>query len=132
MARYQQGNFGFKTIELHEELKPLQKLWRKVLVVGIEDLLKKKEIQIKFNVDQKYSLEEMWFYHKDFDLICEYSELAPKVVRKRVYEAIKKIKEKYENKKTNMSKMPWQWLYKSEEISRGPNRHSTTMYNVQK
>ena len=70
MARYQQGNFGFRTIELHEKKDPLRNLWRNVLIVGIEDLLKKKEIQIKFNVQQKYSLEEMWFNHEDFDLIC--------------------------------------------------------------
>ena len=130
MAKQQSGNFGFRTVELHEKQDPLKNLWRNVLVVGIEDLLKKKETQIKFNSNQKYSLEEMWFHHKDFDLICEYSELEPKIVRKRVYETIKRIEEKYANKKTNMSKMPWQWLYKSKEINRGPNRHSTTMYDV--
>ena len=130
MARYQQGNFGFRTIELHEKKDPLRNLWRNVLIVGIEDLLKKKEIQIKFNVAQKYSLEDMWFNHEDFDLVCEYSGLSPKIVRKRVYETIKKIKEKYAKKETNMSEMPWQWFYKSEEIVRRPNRNSTTMYDV--
>ena len=129
MARYQQGNFGFKTIELHEKKDPLRNLWRNVLIVGIEDLLKKKEIQIKFDVKQKYSLEEMWFDHEDFDLICEYSQLAPKIVKKRVYEAIERIRKKYANKR-NMSEMPGKWFYKSEGINREPNRHSTTMYNV--
>ena len=129
MARYQEGNFGFKTLNLHEKKDPLKNLWRNVLIVGIEDLLKKNEIQIKFNVQQKYSLEEMWFEHEDFDLICEYSELAPKIVRKRVFEAIERIKNKYA-KKRNMSEMPGQWFYKSEGINREPNRHSTTMYDV--
>jgi len=129
MARYQEGNFGFKTLNLYEKKDPLKNLWRNVLIVGIEDLLKKKEIQIKFNVQQKYSLEEMWFEHEDFDLICEYSELAPKIVRKRVFEAIERIKNKYAEKR-NMSEMPGQWFYKSEGINREPNRHSTTMYNV--
>jgi hypothetical protein len=129
MARYQEGNFGFKTLNLYEKKDPLKNLWRNVLIVGIEDLLKKKEIQIKFNVQQKYSLEEMWFNHEDFDLICEYSELAPKIVRKRVFEAIERIKNKYADKR-NMSEMPGQWFYKSEGINRQPNRHSTTMYNV--
>jgi len=72
----------------------------------------------------------MWFYHEDFDLICEYAQLAPKIVRKRVYEAIKKIERKYE--KTDMSEMPGKWFYKSKTINREPNRYSTTMYNVQK
>src|SRR5210317_2524458 len=124
-----EGNFGFKTLNLHEKKDPLKNLWRNVLIVGIEDLLKKKEIQIKFNVQQKYSMEEMWFDHEDFDLICEYSELAPKIVRKRVFEAIERIKNKYAEKR-NMSEMPGQWFYKSEGINREPNRHSTTMYNV--
>ena len=132
MAKSIEGNFGFKTVELHEQRDPVRSLWRNVLVAGIEDLLKKKEFQFKFKIKQKYSLEEMWFHHKDFDLVCEYSELAPKIVKKRVYEAIKKIEEKYAKEETNMSKMPWQWLYKSKEINRGPNRHSTTMYDVQK
>jgi len=129
MARYQEGNFGFKTLNLYEKKDPLKNLWRNVLIVGIEDLLKKKEIQIKFNVQQKYSLEEMWFNHEDFDLICEYSELAPKIVRKRVFEAIERIKNKYADKR-NMSEVPGKWFYKSEGINRQPNRHSTTMYNV--
>jgi hypothetical protein len=30
--------------------RSIKNLWRNVLVVGIEDLLKNKEIQIKFNV----------------------------------------------------------------------------------
>jgi hypothetical protein len=124
-----EGNFGFKTLNLHEKKDPLKNLWRNVLIVGIEDLLKKKEIQIKFNVQKKYSLEEMWFDHEDFDLICEYSELAPKIVRKRVFEAIERIENKYANKR-NMSEMPGQWFYKSEGINREPNRHSTTMYDV--
>jgi len=118
-----------KTIELHEKKDPVRNLWRNVLIVGIEDLLKKKEIQIKFNIPEKYSLEEMWFDHEDFDLICEYSQLAPKIVRKRVFETIERIRNKYVGKR-NMSEMPGKWFYKSEGISREPNRHSTTMYNV--
>ena len=108
---------------------PVKNLWRNVLIVGIEDLLKKKEIQIKFNIPEKYSLEEMWFDHEDFDLICEYSQLAPKIVRKRVFETIERIRNKYVSKR-NMSEMPGKWFYKSEGINREPNRRSTTMYNV--
>ena len=129
MASYPTGSFGFRTLNLYETKDPLKNLWRNVLIVGIEDLLKKKEIHIKFNTEKKYSLEEMWFDHEDFDLICEYSELAPKIVRKRVFEAIERIENKYANKR-NMSEMPGQWFYKSEGINREPNRHSTTMYDV--
>ena len=128
MANSLNNNIFHKTIQLHEEKDPVKNLWRNVLIVAVEDLLKKKETQIKFN-NKKYSLEEMWFYHDDFNLICEWAQFEPKVVRERVYEAIKKIEEKYASKK-NMSEMSREWFYKSEGIRRRPNRASTTMYNV--
>ena len=128
MANSLNNNIFHKTIQLHEEKDPYRNLWRNVLIIGIEDFLKKKEVHIKFN-NRKYSLEEMWFYHEDFNLICEYAQLEPKIVRKRVYEAIQKIERKYENKK-NMPEMSRKWFYKSKGINREPNRYSTTMYDV--
>ena len=116
-----------KTINLHEQKDPYRDLWRNVLIVGIEDFLKKREIQIKFN-NKKVSLEELWFHHEDFNLVCEWSQLDPSVVRKRVYEAIERMKKQYAKK--DMPEMPGKWFYKSEGINREPNRHSTTMYNV--
>ena len=127
MANSLSNNIFHKTIKLHEEKDPYRNLWRNVLIVAIEDLLRKKESQIKFD-NKKYSLEEMWFYHEDFNLICEYAQLDPKMVRKRVFQALERIEKKYE--KTDMSEMQGKWLYKSKEINRGPNRHSTTMYPV--
>ena len=127
MANSLSNNIFHKTIQLHEEKDPCRNLWRNVLIVAIEDLLRKKESQIRFD-NKKYSLEEMWFYHEDFNLICEYAQLDPKMVRKRVFQALERIEKKYE--KTDMSEMQGKWLYKSKEINRGPNRHSTTMYPV--
>jgi hypothetical protein len=118
-----------RTINLHEKKDPIRLLWRNVLILGIEDLLRKKEYRMKHDLKKTYSLEEMWFNHEDFNLICEYSELEPKTVKKRVYETIERMEKKYANK-NNMPKVPWKWLYKSEEINRGPNRYSTTMYDV--
>ena len=115
-----------KTIELHEKRDPVRNLWRNVLIVAIEDLLKKKEVHIKYN-NKKYSLEEMWLHHEDFNLVCEWAQFEPKIIRKRIYEAIQKIERKYENKR-NMSEMPGKWFYQSDEINRRPNRGSTTMY----
>jgi|TARA_Y100000289_G_scaffold14119_1_gene13265 hypothetical protein len=116
-----------KTINLHEKRDPYRDLWRNVLIVAIEDLLKKREIQIKFD-NKKVSLEELWFHHDDFNLVCEWAQLEPSIVRKRVYEAIERIKKKYAQK--DMSKVPGKWLYKSKEINRPANRYSTTMYSV--
>ena len=127
MANSLSNNIFHKTIQLHEEKDPYRNLWRNVLIVAIEDLLRKKESQIRFD-NKKYSLEEMWFYHEDFNLICEYAQLEPKMVKKRVFEALERIEKQYE--KTDMSKMQGKWFYKSKEINRGPNRHSTTMYPV--
>ena len=127
MANSLNNNIFHKTISLHEKKDPYLKLWRCVLVVGIEDFLRKKEKQIQLN-NRKYSLEEMWFYHEDFNLICEYAQLEPKMVKKRVFEALERIEKKYE--KTDMSKMQGKWFYKSKGINRQPNRHSTTMYPV--
>lgn len=117
-----------KTINLHEKKDPYRDLWRNVLIVGIEDLLKKREIQIKFD-NKKVSLEELWFHHEDFNLVCEWSQLDPDIVRKRVYEAIERMKKQYAKK--DMSKMSGKWFYKSKGINREPNRYSTTMYSVQ-
>lgn len=34
-----------KTVELHEKKDPIKNLWRNVLIIGLEDLLKNKEKQ---------------------------------------------------------------------------------------
>ena len=36
------ANYGTKTFNLYEKRDPIRNLWRNVLIVGIEDLLKKK------------------------------------------------------------------------------------------
>ena len=127
MANSLSNNIFHKTIELHEQRDPYRNLWRNVLIVGIEDFLKSREIQIKFK-NKKISLEEVWFHHDDFNLVCEYAQLNPDAVRERVYEAIKKMEKHYDQK--DMPKMSGKWFYKSEGIYREPNRHSTTMYSV--
>jgi hypothetical protein len=113
-----------KTVELHEKKDPVRNLWRNVLIVGIEDLLKNKEKQA-IRAAQSFSKEEIWFYSDDFKLICEYANLEPKMVKKRTFEAIERIRKKYAEK--DMSKMPGQWLYKSKTISRKSNKGSSTM-----
>jgi hypothetical protein len=116
-----------KTLELNEKHDPVRNLWRNVLIIALEDLLKNKEKQAMRSV-KLFSKEEMWFFSKDFKLICEFVGLQPDMVKKRTFEAIERIRKKYVQK--NMSKMSGKWLYKSEGINREPNRHSTTMYPV--
>jgi hypothetical protein len=117
-----------KTLEDYEKHDPVRNLWRNVLIIALEDLLKNKEKQAMRSV-KLFSREEMWFSSKDFKLICEYAGLQPDIVKKKTFETVERIRKKYVQK--NMSKMSGKWLYKSEGINRKPNRHSTTMYPVQ-
>jgi hypothetical protein len=116
-----------KTLEDYEKHDPVRNLWRNVLIIALEDLLKNKEKQAMRSV-KLFSKEEMWFFSKDFKLICEFVGLQPDIVKKRTFETVERIRKKYVQK--NMSKMSGKWLYKSEGINRKPNRHSTTMYPV--
>jgi hypothetical protein len=113
-----------KTVELYEKKDPVRNLWRNVLIIGIEDLLKNKEKQA-IRAAKSFSKEEIWFYSDDFKLICEYANLEPKMVKKRTFEAIERIRKKYAKK--DMSKMPRQWLYKSETINRQSSGRNSTV-----
>jgi hypothetical protein len=113
-----------KTVELHEKKDPVRNLWRNVLIIGIEDLLKNKEKQA-IRAAKSFSKEEIWFYSDDFRLICEYADIEPDMVKKRTFEAIERIRKKYAKK--DMSKMPRKWLYKSETINRQSSRRNSTV-----
>jgi hypothetical protein len=114
-----------KTLENYEKHDPVRNLWRNVLIIALEDLLKNKEKQAMRSV-KLFSREEMWFSSKDFELVCEYAGLQPDIVKKRTFETVERIRKKYDKK--NMSEMPGKWFFQSDEINRRPNRGSTTMY----
>jgi len=124
------ADFGtLKTVSLYEKKDPVRDLWRNVLIVGIEDLIKKKKLQYQWN-RKAYCLEEMWFYHDDFKLICEYAQLEHAIVKKKVFKAIEKLKEKYEKRKTSMPTMSGKWLHKDQKISGRSKRWNSSMSNV--
>ena len=125
MANFQ----GLKTINLEETKDPYRNLWRNVLIVAIEDLMRKKETHFKFNI-KKYSLEEMWFHHEDFEQICEWAQFEPKIIRKRIYEAISKMENKYKTRKNNLSEVQGKWFYKTNEINRSTSTNNGTMSTV--
>ena len=124
MANFQ----GLKTINLEETRDPYRNLWRNVLIVGIEDLFKKKEIQYKFK-NKKYCVEEMWLHHEDFDLVCEYSQLSPKIIKDKIIKALKVMEKKYV-KKNNLSEMQGKWFYKTNELNRRSDGSYTPMSAV--
>jgi len=124
------ADFGtLKTVSLYEKKDPVRDLWRNVLIVGIEDLIKKKKLQYQWN-RKAYCLEEMWFYHDDFKLICEYAQLEHAIVKKKVFKAIEKLKEKYEKRETSMPTMSGKWLHKDQKISGRSKRWNSSMSNV--
>jgi len=118
------ADYGTKTLNEYDTFNPIRNLWRNVLIIGLEDLLKNKEKQA-MRAAKSFSKEEIWFYSDDFKLICEYADIEPGMVKKRTFEAIERIRKKYAEK--DMSKMPGQWLYKSKTISRKSYRGSSTM-----
>jgi hypothetical protein len=124
------ADFGtLKTVSLYEKKDPIRDLWRNVLIVGIEDLIKKKKLQYQWN-RKAYCLEEMWFYHDDFKLICEYAQLEHAIVKKKVFKAIEELKEKYEKRETSMPTMSGKWLHKDQKISGRSKRWNSSMSNV--
>jgi flagellar biosynthesis regulator FlbT len=123
------ADYGTKTFNLYEKKDPVRNLWRNVLIVGIEDLLKKKKFQYQWN-RKAYCLEEMWFHHDDFKLICEYAQLEHAIVKKKVFKAIEQIKEKYEKRETSMPEMPRQWIYKNNEVSGRSERRDSSVSDV--
>jgi|TARA_R100001480_G_scaffold4430_2_gene10819 hypothetical protein len=124
------ADFGtLKTVSLYEKKDPVRDLWRNVLIVGIEDLIRKKKLQYQWN-RKAYCLEEMWFYHDDFKLICEYAQLEHAIVKKKVFKAIEELKEKYEKRETSMPTMSGKWLHKDQKISGRSKRWNSSMSNV--
>ena len=123
------ADYGTKTFNLYEKKDPVRDLWRNVLIVGIEDLIKKKKLQYQWN-RKAYCLEEMWFYHDDFKLICEYAQLEHAIVKKKVFKAIEELKEKYEKRETSMPTMSGKWLHKDQKISGRSKRWNSSMSNV--
>ena len=124
------ADFGtLKTVSLYEKKDPIRDLWRNVLIVGIEDLIRKKKLQYQWN-RKAYCLEEMWFYHDDFKLICEFAQLEHAIVKKKVFKAIEELKEKYEKRETSMPTMSGKWLHKDQKISGRSKRWNSSMSNV--
>ena len=52
------------------------------------------------------------------------------IVKKKVFKAIEKLKEKYEKRETSMPTMSGEWLHKDKEISGRSKRWNSSMSNV--
>ena len=129
MARYQPGNFGFKTLIEYDTRDPIRNLWRNVLIVAIEDAIKVKTAFIKFskfyNGKKSFELDYVTKDNRDFNKVCELAQLDGNIVRKKINKVMKEMEENH-GKKT-MPKMPWKRLYQSEGVDREPNGNHTSM-----
>jgi len=121
MARYQPGNFGFKTLVEFDERDPIRNLWRNVLVVALEDAIKIKNKTLKFSEfftnKRFHELDYVSLPNRDFDQVCQLAQLDGNLVRKKVNQFLKGIEENYGKNKNNMPAMPWKRLYQSSRIS---------------
>ena len=132
MAKYPQGNFGFKTLVEYDTRDPIRNLWRNVLIVAIEDAIKVKSAFIKFsefyNGEKSFELDYVTKDNRDFNKVCELAQLDGNIVRKKINKVMKEMEENYG--KNTMSKMPWKRLYQSEGVDRqsnGDNQSMSTM-----
>ena len=129
MARYQPGNFGFKTLVEFDELNPIKNLWRNVLVAAISDAIKIKSTTLKFSEFYKnkrfHELDYVQLPNRDFDAVCQLSELDGNLVRKKINKVMKEMEDNYG--KETMPKMPWKRLYQSEGVDRESDGDYTPM-----
>ena len=123
---------NLKTFSLFEKKDPVRNLWRNVLIVAIEDLVKKATVAAKFSQyyahSNKSALEYFLIPNEDFNLICEYSGFDPEMVRNKIIKKLKEIKlTKGKNGKNYLSKMPRKWVHKSKTLSRQSSGNNSTV-----
>ena len=124
-----QGNFGFKTLVEFDERNPIRNLWRNVLVAAISDAIKIKSRTLKFSEfysgKKFYEVDYVTLPNRDFDAVCQLSELDGNLVRKKINKVMKEMEENHG--KTTVPKMPWKRLYQSEGVDRQSNGDNQSM-----
>ena len=91
-----QGNLmeNLKILSEGDTKDPVRNLWRNVLKVTLEDLIKLTIIAVKFNTvnkKQKEALEYFSIPNEDFDEVCQLAGFDVEYVRGKVLKAIKKL-----------------------------------------
>ena len=131
MARYQPGNFGFKTLVEYDVRDPIRNLWRNVLIVALEDAIKIKNKTLKFSEfysnKRFHELDYVSLPNRDFDKVCQLAQLDGNLVRKKINQFLKGIEKNYGKNKNNMPTLPWKRLYQNDGVDRSTYRNNTTM-----
>jgi len=124
------ADYGTKTLREYDTFDPVRNLWRNVLVVAISDAIKIKSRVLQFSEFYKnknkrfYELDYVTLPNRDFDTVCNMSNLDGNLVRKKVN---KLMKEMEESNGSNMPEMPWKRLYQSKGINRESDGNYTTV-----
>ena len=123
------STFGNKTLVEFDEVNPIRNLWRNVLVAAISDAIKIKSRTLKFSEfysgKKFYEVDYVTLPNRDFDAVCQLSELDGNLVRKKINKVMKEMEDNYG--KGNMPKMPWKRLYQSEGLNRESDGNHTSM-----
>jgi hypothetical protein len=122
------ADYGTKTLNEYDTFDPVRNLWRNVLVVAISDAIKIKSRVIKFSEFYKnktfYELDYVTLPNRDFDAVCNMSNLDGNLVRKKVNKLMKEMEKK---NGSDMPEMPWKRLYQSKGFNRESDGNYTPM-----
>jgi len=126
---------NLRTLNLSEKKDPIRDLWRNVLIVAIEDVIKKTTVAAKFSHyyehTNKTALEYFEIPNRDFNLVCEYAQFDSDMVRSKVLKKIKNIYLKEgRNGKNYLSEMQGERLYKNKTFSGSSSRYDRTMSSM--
>lgn len=112
------ANLNLKTLRENEDFNPVRNLWRNVLIVAIEDVVKKTTVAARFknyySHAQQTALEYFTIPNQDFYDICQFAEMDHTQVRRNVLKRVKQIQLKEGlNGKSYMPGLQGQRLQKS-------------------
>ena len=118
---------NLKTLNENEEVNPIRNLWRNVLIVAIEDVIKATKVLVRANTfeitgkfrnyyshAQRTELEYFTVPNKDFYDLCQFAEIDHTQVRRNVIKRVKQIQLKEgKNGKSYMPGLQGQRLYQN-------------------
>jgi hypothetical protein len=89
------ANLNQKALNQYDTFNPVRNLWRNVLIVAIEDVIKKTTVSARFknyySHAQQTALEYFAIPNQDFYDVCQFAELDHTQVRRNVIERVKQI-----------------------------------------
>ena len=89
------ANLDQRTLNEYDTFNPVRNLWRNVLIVAIEDVVKKTTVAARFknyySHAQQTALEYFTIPNQDFYDVCQFAEINHTQVRKNVLKRVKQI-----------------------------------------